>query len=45
MRVLTLILGMIAVVPWLTHRNDLRRGLAAVKAREEADKRIVPTPR
>jgi uncharacterized protein (TIRG00374 family) len=45
MRVLTLILGMIAIVPWLTHRTDLRRGLAEVKANEEADKRIVPAPR
>lgn len=42
LRVLTVALGIIAVLPWMLYRTDLRRGLAAIKATETDDKRVLP---
>lgn len=41
MRVLTIVLGMIAVVPWLMYRNDVKAGLALVRATDRDEKPAV----
>ena len=41
MRVLTIVLGMLAVVPWLAYRNDLKTGLALVRSTDTHEKPAV----
>jgi uncharacterized protein (TIRG00374 family) len=40
MRVLTVLLGVVGVLPWLLHRVDLRRGLAAIRNQPEAERPV-----
>jgi uncharacterized protein (TIRG00374 family) len=42
MRVLTVALGIIAVLPWLLYRTDLRQGLTTLKAGKSSAKSAVP---
>jgi uncharacterized protein (TIRG00374 family) len=41
MRMLTIVLGMIAIVPWLMYRNDVKAGLALVRSTDEREKPAV----
>ncbi|MBN9089616.1 MAG: flippase-like domain-containing protein [Reyranella sp.] len=41
MRVLTIVLGVIAVVPWLMYRNDVRAGLTLVRSADRHEKQAV----
>lgn len=41
MRVLTIVLGVIAVVPWLMYRNDVKAGLTLVRSADRNDKQAV----
>jgi uncharacterized membrane protein YbhN (UPF0104 family) len=42
MRVLTVLIGVVGVLPWLLHRVDLRRGLAAIKSQPESERPVLP---
>lgn len=41
MRVLTIVLGVIAVVPWLMYRNDVNAGLTLARSADRRDKQAV----
>lgn len=41
MRMVTIVLGMIGVVPWLMHRNDVNAGLALVRSTDTREKPAV----
>lgn len=38
MRVLTVLLGVISILPWLMHRSDLRHGISAMKANDRSER-------
>ena len=42
MRILSISIGMVGLLPWIFRRMDLRRGLAAMKTAGTSDKRVAP---
>lgn len=42
MRVLSITIGIVGLLPWVFRRMDLRRGLAAMKTASAPDKRVAP---